>query len=137
MLTSVEATYAAATIDCEGCIRLGLTARGWVLKVSVVNTDARLIDWLHQKFGGSIYEQTRLQENHKARYEWAVTGKKALPVLKVTRSYLMLKGDQADLALEFLEELSPGSGHHRTPGQLERIKEIASRFKELNRRGLC
>lgn len=96
--------YFAGLFDGEGCVRLS-TRRSPVLKVSIVNTDARPLRHLHRQFGGSITEHTwgaRHGRPWRRSYEWQVAAGIARSFLRWIAPYVLIKREQVDIALEFL-----------------------------------
>jgi len=136
-ITPTELAYTAGMVDGEGHIGLAPTASSFLPILVVTNTDERIIDWLVHRFGGSIHHHERDNGVHKARHNWRLHGKHATTLLEKLLPYLVLKHDQAQLAMSFY---APGiSFHHgarRLPEQeLERRKHLHSSLKALNKRG--
>lgn len=101
-----DLVYAAATIDCEGCIGItsahkkGMINLSFVVRVQVTNTDFNLVDWLLDTFGGYIYYLPSKNPNHKDRYTWYIQHQAAADFLSLIQPYVKLKGKQLDIALE-------------------------------------
>lgn len=113
MPTKTELAYAAALIDGEGCIFVGFTfAYGGTYKkkkyrrsflcVNIATTDDVLPQWMHRRFGGSIYKRKKLY-GFQTSYQraWTLTGKSAGEFLQAVLPYLVLKKAQAKLAIRF------------------------------------
>ncbi len=95
--------YTAGIIDGEGHIGIGRTKNYFCLRVEVANTSSRLIDFLHLTFGGNVW--TGKRPNRKVYYRWMISTRAADEFLRSISPYLLIKRNQADLALAFREEL--------------------------------
>jgi len=101
MNNEIDLAYAAGVIDGEGCISLSKTAFSYSLQLSVHNTDKRLIDWLQFKFGGGVYDHVPANGKRKKTYAWTITGSAVKPILVEVLRYLIVKKEEAKLALDF------------------------------------
>lgn len=106
-LTESEIGYIAGIIDGEGSIAIAYTfhpgrskKRCHYLRLYVGITDKPVIDWLVSKLGGSSGKDIR---NHPRRtiYKYYLTGKNAANIIKLIRPLLIVKREQADLAIYF------------------------------------
>jgi len=129
--------YLAGILDGEGCISIYISKR-WdkrqnkfgfrpVLEISIYQADKRLTDWLQFHYGGKCYEHT-MKNSTRPGYQWiAPRGKdRELFVLEMM-PYLILKKEQALLALEYL----------RLPSTGDRCKErfdLARKCSTFNRK---
>jgi hypothetical protein len=75
---------------------------GFHAKISVKNTDVRLMKWLQSRFGGEYYEDKNRQPNWKIAYVWHHLAESKQEFLLAILPYLIMKREQALLALEFL-----------------------------------
>lgn len=120
---------AAAFIDGEGSISIRTRLD---IVCNVTSTDRRLPEWFMQYFGGSIYagKGELLNPNAKKSYRWTLASNKAETFLKRIRPFLMLKHEQADIALTYWE-------HRRANGFDVMVAKIyKSKINELNKRGV-
>lgn len=121
-IPKIEWARLAAFLDGEGHITIARQTSSWrknrsphpcqhVAHVSISNTDPRLPMWLRDTFGGSQVEQQKHAKNPnwKDIFHWRVTGKNASLILRGCYQYLILKRDQADIALAFNSLLENGS----------------------------
>lgn len=102
--------YLAGIIDGEGCICIHgqkcwnrkRTKRYtyYTLFLTVGNTSYRLLKWLHDNFGGSL-APAKKKENRRQVWHWNTASKHAEDILTRVLPYLVIKKDQAELALEF------------------------------------
>lgn len=116
-----EWAYLDGIIDGEGCIIIhGQKSRKggkvfvyYTLFINVGNTSFSLLKWINDRFGGSVFPQTRLA-NRRQVWHWNVASKQAEEILLGILPYLVIKKDQAELALRFRDSykgLKPCSGH--------------------------
>lgn len=97
--------------------------------VAVTNTDIRLMKWLINTFGHSFSSaKTEQNPKWKQRHVWNVCGNKNKEhVLLAIMPYLILKKEQANVALKFLRLPS-----ERLP---EERRKLCSEIHLLNKRG--
>lgn len=103
-----DAAWAAGIVDGEGCIGIyrvvqtGYPGRfAYRVTVTVGNTDPRMLERLRAVFGGSLYTAKRSETGRKPMWQWLVINADAVAMLKAIRPYLVVKGDQADVALRY------------------------------------
>lgn len=108
MVTEADIGWTAGIIDGEGSIGVYSFAekkkgtKAHKLRLSVTNTDIRILYRLKSMWGGNVHhEKRRLRENCRETWVWVRYASKACNVLRGVRSQLTSKGEQADLALEF------------------------------------
>jgi hypothetical protein len=116
--TVAELAWAAGIIDGEGCIcvygrpgRVGKKGvRALALIINVVNTDPRMPLKMCEIFGGHTGRATERRGNPRRRpiTQWIITGKPAGSVLVAIRPYLIIKAEQADIALAYAETIGHG-----------------------------
>jgi len=116
MKTQSELGWAAGAVDGEGCIaiRTSRSVRSqrlqYGLYVAVSNTDPRMPSRLAEMFGGNVVLK---DARHRQRpiYEWRVFSSKAALILQELRPYLVIKGEQADIAIAFAATLKRTGAH--------------------------
>ena len=128
-----EFAYLAGLIDGEGTIfvirrppRLENPLGTYHLRLQIVNTDWRLILWLQDNFGAKV--ATLCKGTSKWKRSWSAmwyTGY-AKEVIKLIQPYLIIKKEQASIALEFPTD------KERMP---EKRRELYMELKVLNRKG--
>lgn len=146
-LSNEDLAYAAGIIDGEGCVGLGRSVDKagrayFYTRVTVVNTDARLINWMFSKFGGSVYNHSN-GKNHRHMFKWGLWGTDAVvSFLRLIRPHLKLKQSQADVIFSY-QEVKRASGARRGRGGvehtekfLERASIMAEAMSILNERGI-
>lgn len=138
--------YIAGIIDGEGTIFISRgkptgdrTSPSYVACLRVGNTDRRLIDFLYQAFQfGGVNERRTIDSRWKTCWMWAVTGPNAGKATRAVRPFLLLKGAQADLLLEFLDNFRSFelNGRHGVgTEELDRREMLRQRIRALNRKG--
>jgi len=131
--------YAAGIIDGEGCVqyiahrpkdRIGV--RGYV-RVSVGNTDLRLIGWLYEHFEGHVTSRPKQKQAHKQSYDWVIASNKAIEFLKTVIPYMVIKKERSQYLVENAIALRHSTRHsvEFDRGRLE-LKE---RMHLFNRKG--
>jgi hypothetical protein len=101
--------YLAGFFDGEGHIAIGLNKnpsgkRRWYLRFAAHQVDPRPLYLLKERYGGSI-QFTDRRGQQRPIYEWVATSIKAYKALKELRPFLIVKADEARLAMEFQELL--------------------------------
>lgn len=144
-LSDAERAYAAGLIDGEGCIRLtkrgeqggtGLRVGQYTLTVEVTNTSKAMLDWLMQRFGGSLsYAEESYELNRKAKWHWRVSANKALYALDAIFPYLIVKRTQGKLGRRF-QRYAQYAGRAVTPKIQALHEKFYRELRVLNKRGV-
>jgi hypothetical protein len=101
---------------------------GFHVKVQVKNTDMRLMRWLKKRFGGEIYPDKSIRPaHHKDIFVWHHAAESKQEFLLAVLPYLIIKREQAIVALDFLR-----LGSSRNP---EKRQEFYEKIVALNQRG--
>ena len=100
---------------------------GFHVKVSVKNTDIRLMKWLQSRFGGEFYSAESKNPLWKTSYVWHHAAQSKQEFLLSILPYLIIKREQALIALEFLR-----LGSIRVP---EKRQALYEKIVALNQRG--
>jgi hypothetical protein len=107
-LTKEEIGYIAGIIDGEGIIRIARfqqTRRAlgsfYRVVVSVANSDLRLMAWLNERLGGSVYRSRKGIAGQKTVWYWQLGTSSLVPFLRKIGMFLVVKGKQAALVHEF------------------------------------
>jgi len=129
----VTPEYAAGFIDGEGCIRICIQQRRWRngrinnishrLVVEVANVHPGVIRQLRDCWGG------RIDLKAKARltpcWYWRIWGHDAAAMLREILPHMIVKYDEAVLALEFMEK-----GQFRKKGRLRVLTDEVLALRE-------
>lgn len=105
----VSLEYWAGLFDGEGCIRI---CRGWsrhkrpryTLSVKLANTNQKVIILLKEAFGGSWYKVKKMKPHHQDAWEWILNAKGAEVFLRIIKHLLIIKKEEAEVALIFKEK---------------------------------
>ena len=111
----VSYEYIAGFFDGEGYIQLGIRSPGghsrspYYLTISMANTHRGVLDEIQKMTGGVVrfYPSKRL--NVKSHYRLALYTRQALNFIKAVQPYLIVKKEEADLAIAFYEHIESTS----------------------------
>ena len=104
------------------------TGIGYHATVSVKNTDKRLMEWLKSRLGGEYYiNRQTANPTWKDSYKWFHAAKSKEEFILAILPYLIVKREQALVALEFLR-----LGSIRVP---EKRQALYEKIVALNQRG--
>lgn len=144
-LSDTDRAYAAGLIDGEGSIRI--TSRGkyggttfrhgqYTLMVEMVNTDKGMVDWMVERFGGTVsYTAESVAFNRKAKWHWRVASNKALYVLDAIWPYIRTKRKQTKLGRRF-QRYAQYAGRAATLKIQALHERFYQEFSVLNKRGI-
>lgn len=143
MIHSTEdLSYAAASIDCEGCIHIA-SYKGtrsintnYNPRVQIKITDRVLTDWFKQTFGGATHSQRAKRVGWKPSYIWCITCKQAYVFLREVLPFLKLKRGQAEVAMELQERIYQTSGKRLPDSELKARMALKESMHILNKRGV-
>lgn len=126
----------ATIIDCEGWIsleKINNSGVGVVLTLGVGNTNHVLTDWLKEIYGGSVYKR-HYDGNAKDSYVWKVNSRKAKEILEAALPYMLLKTEQAKLAIHFQNNMQYTNA---APSKelIEYMQSLKRQMNRLNRKG--
>ena len=137
--------YAAGLVDGEGCITAKATKSGTGMGIRVLigmATKAQeVLARMQGTYGGTLITQSPTNPTHSQITTWTVTGADAAAFLRRIEPHLMLKMEQARIALKINEirtsqERIGTRDHFRwTEENLNRCQVLYRRLNELNARG--
>lgn len=132
-LSPTQAAYFAGLIDGEGHIALYKrpdSAHGRVVpRMGIGMTKRECMDWIMAVTGvGTLNTDWDGNVAHARRIQWVVTGKVAADLAAQILPFLVLKGEQAKLIIEFQQRVD-------TEKERGWMDSYLTRVKELNRRG--
>ena len=108
-MKQISFAYAAGIIDGEGCIQIQKRkSGGYRMLVLISNTDGRMIDWFIDNFGGRKKNHLIGHKKWKNCWEWIIYGRNAGKFLEKIYPYLVIKKEQADLAILYCNTLTQG-----------------------------
>jgi hypothetical protein len=125
----IKLAWAAGFIDGEGCISI-YHQRGYYLVLTVSQKSKKPLLELQKIFGGKLYNV-----RNKKYWMWTLWGENAVPALVEMLPFLVLKKEQAKLAIKFqTAKPEPIAGNQRakiTPQRLASEKEMYVQMREL------
>lgn len=142
--TISERAYLAGIIDGEGSICPirysqkvnGKTYRYGDIRIAVYNTNADLIKWVSRRFGEGNTQKSNRAEGHKPCYQWSVLGRKTHVIIEAIIPYLVIKREQAKLALDYNQVR--GTLGVRLTNEIKMERErIMDQLARLNKRGVA
>jgi hypothetical protein len=142
-LTEVDKAYIAGIIDTEGSIILTQDTKvnsHFKLQITITNTSYKLIRFLSLKLSGLKHSINRryISPKRKTAYSITLQAQSAEILLKEIFPYLVLKKEQAEIALKYRETIV-GRGkfnryYHMPKEIISKRKEYANLLRSLNRK---
>ena len=111
ILSIEDAAYIAGILDGEGSVLLDKGGSiTYHVRVKVYNTFPGIVEWIALTIGhGNIHKRKKYSDDHKQGWEWCITGRRAIDLLKQLYPYLKIKKLQAEVAFEYGKTISyPG-----------------------------
>lgn len=140
-----EPAYVAGLFDGEGWITVSTWHNAkkqypqWSpryirhqLMVGIANTNKPLIDRIHQQFGGDLYinnSANKKNPNNRLGYTWRKSSLKASEFLELLLPYLVVKREEAILAIELQKHITDNKNVVRY--KPERADEIYSHRQHI------
>ena len=130
-VSEIDIARLAAYIDGEGTIyinvvnglRGGMKTPQYMLSLIITNTDPRFMNWLKEKFDGSVYHVKYEKCKHlgtKPIMRWQLNERMASVVLSRCVPYMIMKKPQAEIGLAFmLLKRSRKIGDRNSKGQVK------------------
>jgi hypothetical protein len=105
MTEEQQLSYFAGFFDGEGCVTFNKVLRKsgnvfYTLVVHIKNCNPYPLIELQKVFEGSIYKESERGQNHRTTYRWMVTGLKGVLFLIAIKDLLIIKAEEADLAIK-------------------------------------
>jgi hypothetical protein len=142
MWSDTELAYLAGIIDGEGSIYIQSRQRSDAIdyfpRFQIVNTDKKLMDWIHITFGGNLFQKNRFKHNPKWRiqYEWFTTRKLMDELIELIIPFLISKKEHAQIMLEFRKSFKEKTSYRVTEDVLSFRNDCLHKLKFLNKRGI-
>ena len=132
-LTNEESAYLAGIIDGEGTITF---CKRWNRDsynpiVSIANTDKDLMEYLHNQIGGTLTVYPHRVPPRRTAYKLEIWQSNVVPILEKVLPYLIVKREQAELMLEYIE--SRRNRVRVSSPFIEREVEIVGMVRNRNR----
>ena len=140
MWTKEEIAYLAGIIDGEGSIYIQrrITPKGhysYFPRFQIVNTNQKLMNWIHKKFGGLIYKKSRKKQNikWKDQIEWFTTRGLLDTLLPLLLPFLIIKKEQAEIMIKFRSTFTNKTERIKVPESIQDFRlECLNKIKQLN-----
>lgn len=139
MWNETQISYLAGIIDGEGSIyiqrRKTITGWSYFPRFQIVNTNRKLMEWVHQTFGGLIYDKPRKHINPKwkMQIEWFTTRGLLDELLPLIIPYLIIKREQAEIMIKFRESFKIKYFKRKVPENIQDFRlTCLNKIKELN-----
>lgn len=130
-LSPTDAAYIAGFFDGEGSVILFKKRQTIQLVCSVTNTHRGVLEWLAETTGvGGVMVGHAATDKWRATWVWHCYFDAAKSFLEQIRPYLVIKGEQADLAFETharLTEAATGADHDWQREAVERMQTLNHR----------
>ena len=139
MTINEKFAYLAGIIDGEGSISIEIQGTKnrktdyYTVRLIVINTDLRLLEWIESNYGGSIKSRTKYI-NRKQCYNWVLFSFNAANLLKNCLPYLIVKKQRAEILIEFMN--SKLDSYFISKKVQEKRRELYALCKSLNKQGI-
>ena len=128
--------YFAGLFDGEGCISINKTSGGkrqykrfgFQLRTSVTNTNLDILYALQNSYGGKVY--IREKKNARNYGNWITVSNQCIEPLSLWLPYLIIKKNQALIALEFQSNRTTNKSDEKWQQDFEAYEKI----RKLNAR---
>ncbi len=128
-IKETDLAYVAGIIDGEGCVQIQKVkphnrekSEQYKLQLRVYNTDRSLIEYLNQLFPAYTYDGSEKRNNRRKQFCWHANGKKTVIILQQVLPYLVVKKEQALLAIEFYETFNRYYGIFGVPVEVRQLR---------------
>lgn len=133
-IADIRYAYLAGFIDGEGCIRITKTkiqdaarrrTHAYFLWMTAANTCEAVIRAIREEFGGDVADTRKYKKNPNwaNSWRWRITGPRCAKIIERMLPFLIVKRNEALVALEFQRQARPRSNRTCTDEEL-RIREL-------------
>jgi hypothetical protein len=140
MWTEGQLGYLAGIIDGEGSIyiqrRMDNGTWCYWARFQISNTNKNLMNWIHETFGGLLYEKDRSKHNPKwkVQYEWYSQISLMDKLLPLVYPFLINKKTHAEIMMEFRRTFVTKT-NKKLSNEVQCFREkCMSKIKHLNSR---
>jgi hypothetical protein len=134
----MTAAYLAAMIDAEGSItivkREEKRKESYYLRGYIYNTNKELLETIKSRFGGSVMLTRKATDKHATAWALVWSHAAAAEVFKLVSPMLIVKSEQAEIALKFhalASSLNPGR-KGLSEFDLEQMRSMKESITRLN-----
>lgn len=134
--------YLAGMIDGDGYISITRSVRKgkeyFGAQVGIAGTRKEPHDLASSIWGGKVSMYTPSNENHRPQYQWSRVGASAVIVIEAIYTYLLIKKEHADLALELHDLVlnastnDPFPWHGSDYNALQEMRKLRELMIEVN-----
>lgn len=109
MLEKTQLAYIAGIIDGEGCITIikhktRCKSPHYQVHVVMCMCDPRILEFLNKNFGGSFRPKRKKTLRWRKAFQWSLVANQAIAFLRIIRPWLVLKAEEADIAIELQKD---------------------------------
>lgn len=139
-MSRLSPEYVAGLFDGEGSVTSTMNRKTGQIQVRacVAMTDEHIIRLLHIAFGGYFGKQKKYAEHHKDTYAWYVTGNNLVAFLQLVLPHLIVKREEAEVALKLQQALTErGRGNtDKQRNEMFKAKTLELRKKLADIKGI-
>lgn len=131
--------YFAGLFDGEGCVYISRKKSTGVspsfgLHVNVSNCHRGVLELLERLYGGYVKHYTETRVNQRDWFTWQLSGgKMAAKFLQDIRPFSIIKADQINLGLEFVNHINSRATYRLTPAVISLRETYKTRMAALKR----
>ena len=133
-LLETEKAYIAGLFDGEGCVSIikdDRTGQGnhkspsYSLILIISNNNKEVLEWLNKKTGiGNLAKR-----KNQRLYDWKLSRKGTEIFLNKIYPYLIIKREQAELAIEFCNHMNEKTGYNSKNPMTQSVLDIRESFR--------
>jgi len=129
-IPEIKLAYLAGIIDGEGCIHINTRDKeNFSYQVAITSVDKKLLNWVKELIGGSIYGPFKGKSNKQFFYSWHAHGLHGKRILEAISPYLIIKKEAAWVYIEAVN-ISYNNNHRvRSPQFKQRLNDLALRLQ--------
>ena len=128
--------WAAGFLDGEGCIGIHFqkSTQTHYIKVTAPQAEPKSLQILQGLFGGTFRVKAYKLEkpNHRRMYIWEVAARQAYEMLLIIEPFLVVKREQAELAIKFQQGVGRAISRSISNEERERRERIRQQISALN-----
>lgn len=96
-ITQINNAYLAGLVDGEGCLAVRTRAGGYTqVSVEICMTSKKVLDWVKENFGGTVYRALEARENRRQPWHWKINkATTSMQICERIRPFLNLKWPEA------------------------------------------
>ena len=143
-MNNSDLAYMAGIVDGEGSVNISYRRKKKYgdtqarVGLFVYNSDVRLLKWIQKRFHGSVHVYAARQPTWKPFGAWHASDLATMRVLELVLPFLVIKKDQAKIAIRFQKTKLPASLGRKNGVSISVAKlrrNLMVKLKKLNKRG--